>query len=115
MLIMRGYFHWGSLACARISEKNIAINRRCCGTWIRPIRHIVRGAFLESTGNRFQFDVGWVCTPLYDDREHQFDYVLRGKFNVWQPHFEPLLMSCLAEDIFDKIGGVRIQHLGYNA
>ena len=73
---------------------------------IRPIRHVVRGAFLESTGNRFQFDVGWICTPLYDDTEHKFDYVLRGAFNVWQPHFEPLLMSCLAEDIFDKIGGV---------
>ena len=73
---------------------------------IRPIRHVVRGAFFESSGNRFQLDVGWVCTPLYDDTEHKFDHILRGEFNVWQPHFEPLLLSCLAEDVFDKIGNV---------
>lgn len=73
---------------------------------IRTIRHLVRAAFLERSGNRFKLNVGWVCTPLYDDTDQIFDRVLESQSNVWQPHFEPLLISSLADDVFDKIGNV---------
>jgi hypothetical protein len=71
---------------------------------IPPIRHVVRAAFFEPSGNRFRLNVGWICNPLYDDSDRVFDYALREA--VWQPHFQPLLLSSLAEGVFDRIGSV---------
>jgi hypothetical protein len=73
---------------------------------IRPVRHILRGAFLDRTSDKYSFRVWRYIKPLYDgpDGLGYGDYLLGGGWDVWQPHFEALLMNSLAEDIFARVG-----------
>jgi len=76
---------------------------------IRPVRHLLRGAFLGRTSNRYTFQVWRYITPLYaasPDRLGYGGYVHRHAYEVWQPHFEPLLIDTLAEDIFEGLGKI---------
>ena len=76
---------------------------------IRPVRHLLRGALLDRTGDKYTFQVWSYLYPLhkpeyaassvgYGDRIHD------GRFKVWQPHFAPLLFDSLAEDILGPMG-----------
>jgi hypothetical protein len=75
---------------------------------IRPVRHLLRGAFLDRTSDRYRFRVWRYIQPLYDGSQ-RFDYgdhIHDAAWHVWQPHFESLLIDCLAEDIFDNLGPI---------
>ena len=70
---------------------------------IRPIRHIVRGAAFEKIRSGRSFRLYRFTCPLFDPREiTRVTAILR----VWEPHFEPLLMDVLANDIFDSAGSM---------
>jgi hypothetical protein len=74
---------------------------------IRPVRHLLRGAFLERTSDKYGFRIMRRFRPLYDPDDAIYgDYICVGAYPVWQPHFEALLMDALAEDVFAKIGRV---------
>ena len=71
---------------------------------IRPVRHLLRGVLFERTSDKYRFSLRHYVQPLYDGSE-AFGY---GRPDhpeaVWQPHFEPLLIDCLATNIFDDLG-----------
>jgi len=73
---------------------------------IRPVRHLLRGAFFDRTGNKYQFQVWRYFEPLMGGgRSVGFGhYIHPTLWQVWQPFFEPLLLDSLAEDIFDYVG-----------
>jgi hypothetical protein len=72
--------------------------------FIRPIRHLLRGASLCRSSYKYSLEMAGGFIPLYD-RKSGTDRLIEGvAFEVWQPHFEPLLMATLADEIFDKIG-----------
>jgi hypothetical protein len=72
---------------------------------IRPIRHLLRGAFFDSTLDMFFISahVNPVYLPLQDignqDRIH-------GLPEIWQPYFEPMLMDALRDDVFPRVAPV---------
>jgi hypothetical protein len=76
---------------------------------IRPVRHLLRGAFFGRTSDRYEFQVSRCIMPLFaaesviDSRKAL--HPLRWK--VWEPHFEALLFDALAEDVFDDLGKIR--------
>jgi hypothetical protein len=72
---------------------------------IRPVRHIIRGALLDRTGNKYRFRIWRYVNALHEHHHLEFSNEL-GEFYVWQPHFEPLLIDCLAEDVFNEIGHI---------
>jgi hypothetical protein len=74
---------------------------------IRPFRHLLRGAFLDRTGDKYMFRVWCYITPVYSASPGSLGYggdLSPVSSQVWQPHFEPLLIDCLATDIFDELG-----------
>jgi hypothetical protein len=75
---------------------------------IRPVRHVLRGAFLDRTGVGQQFRLWAYLKPLWSRPKGvgYLDYVHDGKWQVWQPHFEPLLMDTLQQDIFEPLGKI---------
>ena len=80
---------------------------------IRPVRHVLRGVYFDPTNDKCQFRIVPYLKPLCGGspdglgyRQSIHDHVWR----VWQPHFEPLLMDVLEQDIFDSLG--RITSLG---
>jgi hypothetical protein len=70
---------------------------------IRPIRHIVRGALFEKIDQHFPSRIWRFMYPLFHPREHT---IRRASLCVWEPHFEPLLMDVLANEIFDSVGQI---------
>lgn len=72
---------------------------------IRPVRHVLRGAFLDRTSDKYQFRLWRYICPLFAGAEgagyggHIFSPISR----VWEPHFESVLLDSLAEDIFDNV------------
>ena len=76
--------------------------------FIRPVRHLVRGAFFHRTRDKFGFGVFRMVKPLYQPPD-SIDYQsggVGGDWRVWQPHFQPLLMKQLAEDAFARVGQI---------
>jgi hypothetical protein len=74
---------------------------------IRPVRHLLRGALFERTSDKYRFQVWQYIQPVFglpDGRGHG-DCIF-GWWEVWQPHFAPLLMDCLATDAFDRWASV---------
>ena len=72
--------------------------------FVRPIRHLVRGASLFRSGLKYSLQVWSTVIPLYD-RDNSVARQIEGvEFEVWQPHFEPLLLATLADEIFDEAG-----------
>jgi hypothetical protein len=74
---------------------------------IRPVRHLLRGAFLDRTVGKHRLEVRRCITPLYmpvsGAGERGDDPDGRG-FDVWQPFFIPLLLDRLREDVFAQVG-----------
>jgi hypothetical protein len=75
---------------------------------IRPVRHVLRGAFLDRSGSRYEFRLWAYLKPLWSRPRGvgYLDYVHDGKWRVWQPHFEPLLMDTLQQEIFEPLGKI---------
>jgi hypothetical protein len=73
---------------------------------VRPVRHLLRGALLDRTSDKYSFRVRRYFNALYDPAGGvgYGDYVQGGACQVWQPHFESVLIDSLAEDIFDHVG-----------
>ena len=76
--------------------------------FIRPVRHLMRGVFFDRTGDKFSFRLHVMVKPLYGEPEGIGcgDRIHDGQWEVWQPHFQGLLMDSLAEDIFNIVGKV---------
>lgn len=75
---------------------------------IRPVRHFLRGAVLDRTSNKYHFSVYRYLLPLYAEFSHLgFSKELGDPdFLVWQPHFEPLLIERLKDEVFEQLGRV---------
>jgi hypothetical protein len=76
---------------------------------IRPVRHLLRGAFFDRTSNRYEFRVWRYIVPLYDAAPDELGYsgeTHPDAYEVWQPHFVPLLMDILEEDVFARLGKI---------
>ena len=83
-------------------RNDLVLMGRCL--MIRPVRHLRRGVFLDRTIDKYRFRVWRYIAPLYcgGDEAGYGDYFRVCK--VWEPHFEPMLLDCLAEDVFDYVG-----------
>jgi hypothetical protein len=74
---------------------------------IRPVRHLLRGAILEPTGNKYRLEVWRYLKPLYEGTPGLgYGGSIGGVCEVWLPYFEPLLLDTLAEDVFDHVGRI---------
>lgn len=71
---------------------------------IRPVRHILRGAFLDRTSDKYQFRIWRYVKPLYDEPQGLAYGSSISPSKVWEPHFEHELLDSLAHDIFDHVG-----------
>jgi hypothetical protein len=76
---------------------------------IRPVRHLLRGAFFDRTSDRYEFRVCRCIKPLFAaegviDRLKEIHPI---RWKVWEPHFQSLLFDALAEDVFDDLGKIR--------
>ncbi|MGX1788886.1 hypothetical protein ACWIGM_19230 [Bosea sp. NPDC055332] len=75
---------------------------------IRPVRHILRGALFDRTGERTRFQIWRYLNPLYghpgsvgcDQSIH------RSLWEVTAAHFTPLLLDSLQHDIFAELGAL---------
>jgi hypothetical protein len=74
--------------------------------FIRPVRHVLRYAYFEPTFDRYVVRVLRKCVPLFSCGPSTRHYVDHLKFEVWQPHFEPMLIDSLAHDVFDEVGKI---------
>ena len=73
---------------------------------IRPVRHLLRGAYFEPLGQS-SFRIWSHTNPLYAPAGETYgDYRHVGACPVWEPHFGPLLMDALAEDVFGQVGRI---------
>lgn len=73
---------------------------------IRPVRHVLRGALFDRTGERTRFCLWRYLNPLY---EHPgsvgYDQSIHCPlWDVTAAHFMPLLMDSLQHDIFAELG-----------
>jgi hypothetical protein len=73
---------------------------------VRPVRHVLRGACLDRMSDKYCLEVWRYLRPLY-----MFvrgfgggDDLTGSRFDVWQPHFNPLLIDRLAEIFFAETG-----------
>jgi hypothetical protein len=76
---------------------------------VRPVRHLLRGALLDRTSDKYSFRMWRYVMPLFAGSAGSVgygDYFGVANCPVWQPHFEPLLMDALAEDIFGPLGNL---------
>jgi hypothetical protein len=74
--------------------------------FVRPVRHLLRGAGFDRTSFGY-FRVWRSVAPLYAPQRGVGDYYDVADCAVWEPHFEPLLIDALAEDVFEKVGPIR--------
>ena len=73
---------------------------------VRPVRHLLRGAYFERF-SKDRFRIWSHVNPLYAQATTTYgDYFHVGDCAVWQPHFEPLLLDALAEDVFGQVGQI---------
>jgi hypothetical protein len=75
---------------------------------IRPVRHLLRGAFFDRTSDKYRFEIWRFLEPLYGGPAllGLVDSIYGWAWPVWQPYFRPLLVDCLAEDIFESVGKI---------
>lgn len=75
---------------------------------IRPVRHILRGVFLDRTGDKYHFRMWPYLNSLWHPNPglDTFRYLDPHLWYVWQPHFETLLIDTLGQDIFAPFGAV---------
>ena len=70
---------------------------------IRPVRHLLRGALFERTSDKYRFGVRPYIQPVFrSPKGCGYGDLIFGRWEVWQPHFVPLLMDCLATEAFDR-------------
>lgn len=83
----------------------VLIDRRLI---IRPVRHLLRGVFFDRTSDKYTFQIWPYLRPLYGGPRGVGDGTgIHGWFwSVWQPFFRPLLLDCLAEDVFASAGKI---------
>jgi hypothetical protein len=78
---------------------------------IRPVRHLLRGAFFDRTSDKYQFQV-WRCVkPLFAVTNGFYLDLCNetrpaGWTPVWEPNFEALLFDGLDEDVFQRVGRI---------
>ena len=73
---------------------------------VRPVRHILRAVFLDRTSDKYSFRIWPYLKPLWGSYWSVNDFPFIDMCPVWQPHFEPLLMDVLQQDIFALFGRV---------
>jgi hypothetical protein len=75
---------------------------------IRPIRHMVRGAFFARTGDKYKFEIVRYIRPLFELDESSFFHaeIDFGLCRVWDPDFLALLFDALDEDIFSEVAKI---------
>ena len=76
---------------------------------VRPVRHLLRGALLETTGDRFELRVGPYLMPLYDgsrDGSGQLAHIRREEYKVWRRNFVPFLIDHLGANIFEPLASI---------
>jgi hypothetical protein len=76
---------------------------------IRPVRHLLRGAFFDRSSDKYRFGLWQYIAPLCDTSQMGIalgEEIWCPDNEVWQPHFAPLLFDQLAEDIFDSVGRI---------
>ncbi|HMK79659.1 MAG TPA: hypothetical protein VK438_08415 [Xanthobacteraceae bacterium] len=76
---------------------------------VRPVRHVLRGVFLDRTSDRDTFRVWAYLKPLWGSRPQDLGYldsVHDRLWHVWQSHFAPLLFDVLQQEIFGRLGKI---------
>jgi hypothetical protein len=75
---------------------------------IRPVRHLLRGVFFDRTSSKHAFRILRFIKPLYAEEDTLYcgKEIRTPAWQVWHPHFEPLLFDLLAEDIFGSVGEI---------
>lgn len=77
---------------------------------IRPVRHLLRGAFFDRTSDKYLFNIYRCVKPLFtidDDFHLDFCTDFFGvRCRVWEPNFQAVLFDELAENVFDLTGRV---------
>lgn len=79
--------------------------------FIRPLRHLLRGAFFERLSDKFSFRLHSCVKPLFSVASgFDFDFCtevhLGLSWKVWEPHFEGLLFDVLDEDVFQAVSEI---------
>jgi hypothetical protein len=69
---------------------------------------VLRGALLDRTGSKYRLVIQPSVKTLWSfpDGRGYSEGLQASNWDVWQPHFEPLLMDVLAHDIFEPVGGI---------
>lgn len=75
---------------------------------IRPVRHILRGAFLDRTSDKYRFNIWRYVKPLYGhpDGLGLGDNLSAVWCPTWHPHFTSIFLDSLQEDVFDHVGQI---------
>lgn len=75
---------------------------------IRPVRHILRGAFFESMGGGTRFRIWPYLHPLYGHPHSTgcLEPIHGSLWDVTAAHFMPLLHDALLHDVFADLGSV---------
>ena len=73
---------------------------------IRPVRHLLRGAFFDRTSDKYRFSITGYVQPLYGSPDSlgcdtSFDH---APSETWQPHFAPQLFDFL-RPTYSRDGG----------
>jgi hypothetical protein len=72
---------------------------------VRPVRHLLRGAFFDRTSDRYELRIWRYIVPLYKANPDRLGYGNDDHpppYAVWQPHFVPLMMDTLAKQVFAR-------------
>jgi hypothetical protein len=73
---------------------------------VRPVRHILRGAFLDRSGDKYSMTLWRYLKPLYEGPEGlgYGNRIHQSLCYVYEPYFQPLLLDVLREDVFSDLG-----------
>ena len=75
--------------------------------FIRPVRHLLRGALFVHSSDKYRFEIMGYVHPLYSAGTYGYDMCPVGlPTEVWQPHFAAQLFDALKTDVFDRWGPV---------
>jgi len=74
---------------------------------IRPVRHLLRGAYFCRTSDKYEFRVYPCLCPLYNAGAITYLHELHPvRWQVYEPYFEPFLMDYLTEEVFGPLGTI---------
>jgi hypothetical protein len=76
---------------------------------VRPVRHVLRGALLDRTSDKYSFRIWRYIKPLFGGNGSGVGYggdVHRALWQVWQPHFQPFLLDAFHKDVFEHVGNL---------